>query len=232
MDARHLSQRLATVAAFVPDNARLADIGSDHAYLPANLLLTGRISYAVAGEVVSGPYHNMVREIKRYGLEGRLIPRLANGCMAIKPSDRIDTVTIAGMGGTMIEQILTAGEKRLVGVQTMILEPNVGAMRVRQWLANHEWVIEDEKVLAEDGHAYQVIAARRAKEPVQYNERELRFGPELLKDRTNPAFVKIWQGEADRLRQSIHSMQQAKVPPREKIADFHRQLSEIEEVLR
>lgn len=98
MDARHLSKRLATAAEFVPVGARLADIGSDHAYLPAFLALRGRIEYAVAGEVVRGPYQNACREITREGLQEIIVPRLADGLAAINADDRIDTVTICGMG--------------------------------------------------------------------------------------------------------------------------------------
>jgi Predicted SAM-dependent methyltransferase len=69
MDAKQLSKRLATVAKYVPEHARMADIGSDHAYLPAFLALQGKISFAVAGEVVKGPYENAVHEIKSQNLD-------------------------------------------------------------------------------------------------------------------------------------------------------------------
>ena len=64
MDTYHLSKRLAKAAAYVPQGARLADIGSDHAYLPANLAINHIIDYGVAGEVVKGPYENAVHEAK------------------------------------------------------------------------------------------------------------------------------------------------------------------------
>ena len=69
MDANHLSLRLARVANYVPKGARMADIGSDHAYLPAHLALNGQIEYAVAGEVVKGPFENAAHEIKQLQLD-------------------------------------------------------------------------------------------------------------------------------------------------------------------
>lgn len=231
MDAKHLSKRLASVAAFVEDGARLADIGSDHAYLPANLVLTGRIDYAVAGEVVRGPYDNMVNEINHYGLAKYVHPRLADGLAAVHDDDRIDTVTIAGMGGSLISQILENGQDQLKTVTRMVLQANVGAVRVREWLANHGWAIRDERILEEAGHIYQIIEAGRAKQPVHYSDQALLFGPVLLKDPNNPAFVAMWQAEAKRLASSIAAMKSAKQPPVAKIADFSEQLKEIKEVL-
>ena len=75
MDAYHLSKRLAKAAAYVPQGARLADIGSDHAYLPANLAINHIIDYGVAGEVVKGPYENAVHEIQREHLEENIFMR-------------------------------------------------------------------------------------------------------------------------------------------------------------
>ena len=72
MDEKHLSARLACVASLVPAGARVADIGSDHAYLPAALVLDGKIDFAIAGEVGQGPYDNAGREINDHHLEGRL----------------------------------------------------------------------------------------------------------------------------------------------------------------
>lgn len=231
VDAKHLSSRLAWVAAFVPDGARLADIGSDHAYLPANLVLTGRIKYAVAGEVAKGPYQNMVNELKHEGLIGQIHPRLANGLGAIHPDDHIDTVTIAGMGGTLISQILENGQAQLKGTTTMVLQPNVGSMRVRQWLAQHQWSITDERIVEEDDHVYEIIAAKKVRHFVKYNQSQLRFGPFLMRHPENQAFSQMWREEADRLTTSIHEMQRAKVPPLQKINQFQQQLQEIREVI-
>ena len=120
MDEKHLSKRLTQVAAFVPQGARIADIGSDHAYLPAALALSGRIQFAVAGEVANGPYDNMVKEITENGLTKTIIPRLANGLAAIRPTDKVDTVVIAGMGGALIADILEKGRAQLAGVKRQI----------------------------------------------------------------------------------------------------------------
>lgn len=68
MDGNHLSNRLSKVAEYVPINARMADIGSDHAYLPVYLANNRLISYAVAGEVVKGPFENAKHEIVKEGL--------------------------------------------------------------------------------------------------------------------------------------------------------------------
>lgn len=231
MDARHLSKRLAYVAAFVPDGARLADIGSDHAYLPANLVLTKRISFAIAGEVAKGPYQNMVNELKHDGLRDKVQPRLADGLAAIHDGDKIDTVTIAGMGGTLISQILEKGQANLNHAHTMILQPNVGAIHVRQWLAQHQWQISSERIIQEDGHVYEIIASKKVRKPVHYTDRQLRFGPYLIQDVANPAFVAMWKGEASRLETSIDQMRQATNPPIEKINQFNRQLEEIREVI-
>ena len=137
MDSIHLSPRLAAVASFVPKGARLADIGSDHAYLPANLLINNKISFAIAGEVAKGPYENAQHEIVRRALTIQLEARLANGLAAIKDEDHIDTVTIAGMGGVLITEILEAGFSRAKRFETLILQPNTDEHIVRTWLNNH-----------------------------------------------------------------------------------------------
>ena len=89
MNHLDLSQRLAAVGEFVPESARLADIGSDHAYLPVALMLKGKIKYAVAGEVVQGPYESARKQVQKDGLEDRITVRLANGLDAIQPQDAI-----------------------------------------------------------------------------------------------------------------------------------------------
>lgn len=111
MNHLELSKRLEKVGEFVPEAARLADIGSDHAYLPVALMLKGKITFAVAGEVVQGPFDSAQKQVRKNGLEEKIIVRLADGLAAIKPEDQINAVTIAGMGGSLIKDILEAGKK-------------------------------------------------------------------------------------------------------------------------
>ena len=103
-----LSKRLGAVASYVQKGSRLADVGSDHAYLPLFLVENGIIDYAVAGEVVQGPYQSALTNVVQAGKEELIQVRLANGLAAIESSDRIDTITIAGMGGRLIADILEA----------------------------------------------------------------------------------------------------------------------------
>ncbi len=117
MNHLDLSKRLALVGEHVPTGAFLADIGSDHAYLPVALMLKDKIEFAVAGEVVKGPYESAKKQVQKNGLEKRIVVRLANGLDAIEPTDQINAITIAGMGGALIRDILEAGAKqhRLTG---------------------------------------------------------------------------------------------------------------------
>lgn len=230
MDARHLSKRLATVAKYVQEGARLADIGSDHAYLPASLILNGQISFAVAGEVVKGPFENELHEVEKLRLQDQLIPRLANGLAAIHPKDRIDTISIAGMGGSLITNILDEGQAQMKGVKRLILQPNVGELRVRTWLMNHQWQIQDEQILAEDGHTYEIIVAEPTICPVRYGKRELLFGPFLL-EHPSKIFQEKWLAELGRNQQAVVQMRKATHVPQERLAHMESKIKLIQEVL-
>lgn len=231
MDANHLSLRLARVASYVPKGARMADIGSDHAYLPAHLALNHQIEYAVAGEVVKGPYENAAHEINQLGLTDVIQPRLADGLAAIHPADHVDTITIAGMGGTLIAKILDADQSKLSGVKRLVLQPNVGGERVREWLLANRWQIMAEEVLEEDDHIYEIIVAEPSIVPFTYNDRELKFGPFLL-EQDQPAFRKEWLAELEREQVAIEQMKKAAQPPVAKIKEFEREVQMIKEVIK
>src|SRR5699024_8102299 len=88
-----------------------------------------------------------------------LMSRLANGLAAIKTSDLVDTVVIAGMGGRLICQILTEGELDKFRYQRLILQPNIDIDLVRSWLSENGYQLVDEAVVADDGHYYEILVA-------------------------------------------------------------------------
>ncbi len=230
VDEKHLSARLACVASLVPAGARVADIGSDHAYLPAALVLDGKIDFAIAGEVVKGPYENAVREIKDHQLEGRVIPRLADGLAAIEPADKVDIITIAGMGGSLIASILEKDKNKLTGIKRLVLQPNVGESQLREWLMNNYYQIMNEKIIEEDNHIYEIIVAEPSVVPFRYSKYELDFGPFLLENK-GPVFRKKWQEYLQREAHVIDQMQKAQQPPVKKINEINEFLSQVKEAI-
>jgi len=159
-----LGERLAAIAAMVPQGAKLADIGTDHAYLPIALLQAGKIDYAVAGEVNEGPYAAAKAMIEQYNLQGRIQLRLGNGLEVIYPGE-VDTVVVAGMGGSTIIDILSRYPATTRSLRRLILQPMTGGAAVRFWLRDNGWRIEDEELVIEQGHIYEIIAAIQGSEP-------------------------------------------------------------------
>lgn len=196
MNHTELSKRLETVGRFVPEAARLADIGSDHAYLPVALMLKGKIDFAVAGEVVKGPYESAKRQVMKNGLSERIEVRLANGLDAIEKHDQISAITIAGMGGSLIRDILESGRQnqRLSGEERLILQPNIGEKTLRMWLKENNYQIIAEEIIEENKKIYEIIVAEKKKQPIDYSEKELMFGPFLLEEK-NATFSAKWQRE-------------------------------------
>lgn len=231
MNHLELSKRLEKVGEFVPEAARLADIGSDHAYLPVALMLKGKITFAVAGEVVQGPFDSAQKQVRKNGLEEKIIVRLADGLAAIKPEDQIDAITIAGMGGSLIKDILEAGkENQLSGKERLILQPNIGERTLRIWLQQNEYQIIHEVILEENKKIYEIITAEKAAEPIAYTEEQLMFGPFLMKEKAS-VFVQKWQRELQQRKAVVAQMEQASKKPNERLQEIKEEISRIEEVL-
>ncbi|MFP8782269.1 tRNA (adenine(22)-N(1))-methyltransferase [Planococcus plakortidis] len=195
MNAQQLSVRLMKVAEHVQPGAVVADIGSDHAYLPCYLLHNGSASRAVAGEIVKGPYESAKKQVREEGLEGKITVRLAPGLEAVEPEDGITAVTIAGMGGSLIASILEEGKSRLTGVERLILQPNVHAQAIRLWAVQNGWRIVAEDILKEKDKIYEILVLEPTAEEVQLDAKQLLFGPKLLQDQ-NDIFKEKWKREA------------------------------------
>ncbi|MDT2602026.1 tRNA (adenine(22)-N(1))-methyltransferase TrmK [Enterococcus hulanensis] len=232
MNAKDLSLRLQKAAEFVPQDARLADIGSDHAYLPVALMLQEKISYGIAGEVVVGPYESAKRQVAKNGLEKSIDVRLADGLEAVELSDQVSAITICGMGGVLIRDILQRGKdkNRLSGKERLILQPNVGERQLRQWLVNEHYTITHEAIIEENNKVYEVIVADKLSKAPEYSAKELFFGPVLLNDK-NAVFVAKWQHKLEKSEKILASLHQSDQDVAEKIQEVAQEIEWIKEVL-
>lgn len=232
MNAKDLSIRLQKAAEFVPQDARLADIGSDHAYLPVALMLQNKISYSIAGEVVVGPYESAKRQVAKNGLENKIDVRLADGLEALELNDQISAITICGMGGVLIRDILQRGKEkaRLSGKERLILQPNVGERQLRQWLVAEGYTITDEAIIEENQKVYELIVADKDLVQPDYTAKELFFGPVLLKEKA-PVFIKKWQHKLSKMEKILTSLHQSDQDVTEKIREVTLEIEWIKEVL-
>jgi tRNA (adenine22-N1)-methyltransferase len=222
--------RLERVAAHVPAGARLADIGSDHAYLPVALMRRGAIVAAVAGEVALTPFNSARRTVCENGFEQRIRVRQANGLAAIEPGDGITAISICGMGGETIRDILHSGGACLSGQERLILQPNGGQQPLRQWLMENGYRILSEEVLRENRFDYEIIVAERTG-PVTYTAQELYFGPLLMQARS-PAFLLKWQRVLNQKHKTLIQFARAgQAVPEEKVQIVARQAQWITALL-
>lgn len=230
MNAQRLSKRLEAVASFVPTGAVVADIGSDHAYLPCYLVHQEIVSKAIAGEVVKGPYESAVKQVKSEGLDKQITVRLANGLKAIDKQDKVDTITIAGMGGPLIVSILESDPEVLKHVTRLILQPNIHAKAIRQWALKNGWAILDEVILEEDGKIYEIIVLQKG--VMSLTEAETLLGKFLIAERSE-VFVEKWSKEIDNWKRVLASIQEAEQTPEiaEKREELFRLIELVEGVL-
>lgn len=156
-----LSPRLATVAACVLPGRPLADVGTDHAYIPVTLVTAGTVPAAVATEVNAQPATAARAAITGAGLTDRIAMRLGSGLSVLTPGEAA-TIVIAGMGGQLIRDILEQGQAVAASAARLVLQPMRDHLAVRHWLWGHRWVLVDERLAQEGQHMYTIIVAERA----------------------------------------------------------------------
>jgi len=219
-----ISKRLELVASFVPQGAILLDVGSDHAYLPIELIERGQIESAIAGEVVEGPYQSAVKNVEAYGLKEKIQVRLANGLAAFEEADQVSVITIAGMGGRLIARILEEGLDKLADVERLILQPNNREDDLRIWLQDHGFEIVAENILEEAGKFYEILVVEAGQ--MKLSASDVRFGPFLSKE-VSPVFVQKWQKEAEKLEFALGQIPEKNMEERQVLVDKIQAIKEV-----
>ena len=153
-----LSKRLQAVANLVTPGKRLADIGTDHGYVPIWLYEQGRIPSALAMDLREGPLQRAKEHIRMHGLDEKIKTRLSDGLEKLLPGEA-DSIVIAGMGGMLVVKILTQGQAVLDSVQELILQPQSDLDAVREYLHRMGFVIVQEEMVFEEGKYYPMMKA-------------------------------------------------------------------------
>jgi len=159
----NLTPRLKIIADSIQGFETLADIGSDHAYLPIYLVKNGRVKIVIATDVNSGPAEISRKRIKNHGLEPKVSVREGNGLRVINPGEA-EVIVIAGMGGILIGDILDKGIDVAKSAKLLILQPMRDSEKVRKWLLEHGFDIIDEELVKDQDKIYEVIWSQPGEE--------------------------------------------------------------------
>lgn len=243
-----ISERLRAASDLVSQGRRLADVGTDHGYVPIFLVLENRIPSAVAMDINQGPLERARLHIRQYNLEEQIETRLSDGLSALLPGEA-DSILIAGMGGMLTVRILANGKEALRKAEELILQPQSDIREVRLFLKKNGYRIDRENIVEEDGKFYPMMHAVRAekkerlsgpacaeKEDVQsaadepgiipdLEELGLRYGPKLLGQR-HPVLLRYLEREQAQLETIREKLS------RESTLPAARRLAEIREDLR
>ena len=223
-----LSNRLLAVASFVTDGNILADVGTDHGYIPIYLLQEKRIPRAIAMDINAGPLQRAKEHIALYGLQEYIETRLSDGVAALTPGE-VDTVLVAGMGGGLVMHILEDGKEVCRQAKELVLQPQSELERVREYLWSNGYVILEENMVLEDEKFYPMMRVAYQNVIDTKNAKNLlfcRYGKHLIEQKHS--VLKEYLEREEKLYTGIlGNLSQTAVSDKTK-----ERIAEVEEVLR
>lgn len=203
-----ISERLQHAAAMVTPGNRLADVGTDHGYVPIYLIQKGIIPNAIAMDINAGPLERAKEHIEQYGLGGYIQTRQSDGVAALQPQEA-DSILIAGMGGGLVMHILTDGKNVCTQAKELILQPQSELERVRRFLDESGYVVDEEDMVLEEGKFYPMMRVHYEKEHAAcVDELSYLYGKKLLNSQ-NKVLLQYLQQEKrvyDGIRQNLVKM--------------------------
>ncbi len=192
----HLSPRLEKIAELVPQCNTVADIGTDHAYIPVKLVLCGKAKCAIASDIKPGPVARAEGTVEKYRLENSIDVRLGAGLETVSPGEA-DTIIIAGMGGILISDILKDSQNVVRSAKLLILQPMTAVLELREYLSQNGYSVCEEHLVREEDKIYNILVVTPSGN-THYSLNELYLGkglettaPELYADYRQRTITKL-----------------------------------------
>lgn len=224
-----LSKRLTTIASLVPVGSRVADVGTDHGYIPIYLVENRIAVSAIAMDVRKGPLSRAAEHVQEHGLQDKIQLRLSDGLDELQAGEA-DAVIISGLGGPLMIDMLTRGHEVAQTVDTFVLSPQSDIPGVRVYLREHGYRIDRELFMKEEGKYYTVMVVTHGDSQPGRHIDDL-FGRELL-DSKDPTLLEYLKKEQDRYQQLIPTLENAsREETRQRGQKMKEELAYIEEAL-
>lgn len=231
-----LSQRLQAVADLAEDAEVVADVGTDHGYIPLFLIACGKAQRAIAMDINEGPLQRAREHIRQYNQQERIETRLSDGLSKLRPGEA-QTIVIAGMGGALMKRILTEGEATAHAADCLVLQPQSELPMFRRFLVEYGYRILREDMVYEDGKFYSMMAVKWTESDVGDNlqamtEADFKYGS-LLRARKHPVLRKYLLRQKEQKQKILERLgKNARQDVSERRAQIREELEEIEVLLK
>ena len=202
-----LSVRLQAVADMVTEGTKVADVGTDHAYIPIYLVEHDKNPSAIAMDINRGPLKKAEENISSHNLENKIETRLSDGLKQLHLGEA-DSVVIAGMGGGLVVKIMEEGTLHKKYVKEWILQPQSEISKVRQYLNENGYCIVEENMVIDEGKFYPMMRVTEGTIE-EYTQEELCYGKCLLKEK-NPILKKFLEKEIDIKKEMLEKLHQTR----------------------
>ena len=222
-----ISKRLLCCASMGQSGSRVADIGTDHGYLGIYLLQSGAARHVIACDLRKDPLENARRNAKLFGVDGEMELRLSDGLEKILP-DEVDTVVMAGMGGDLIQKILSQCPWRKREGLQFILQPQSAGNVLRRWLCEDGFEIQREEPV-QDGHFLYTVKDIRQGEPAPLTPGTEYASPALLASGI-PLVGNYLARVENALQETVRGLTNAEKQRPERLSYFRQALLEIQEM--
>ena len=210
--------RLNTIINFVPPNSRVADIGTDHGYLPIELVKQKKSFQVIATDKNFYPALAAKKNISSAGFEKNSEVRQGDGLKVLQTGE-VEIICIAGMGGKLISEILAASTEIVNSAEKLILQPMNAADYLKIFLSENNWLIEDEDLAEENGIIYEIICATKKTELIK----------RPTKKETSPLLKKFYAQKIEKLQRVLNEMKKSSIAvTTEKFLNLQKEITLLE----
>lgn len=202
---------------------KIADIGTDHAYIPIYMIQNNLAESFIAGDVRKGPVDIAKSNVKKHNLTDKIDVRLGSGLSVLKKGE-VDTIIIAGMGGQLISEIIDA-DISIARECSLILQPMNGQYELRHYLHKNGFTITNEDIAIEGFKVYNIINAKNGKQDEFQTDIEYHL-PKYLK--SNKYYIDLYRKKHREFTKVIKGLELSKDTDMEKLEQYKFWLKELE----
>lgn len=224
-----ISLRLKIVSSMVDNCECVADIGTDHGYVPIYLVESKVCKRAIASDINKGPVEKARFNIKLYGLENKIDVRLGSGLATIKPGEA-QYVIIAGMGGNLIRDIIIDGMEVFKKADALILQPMRNSEVLREYIYKSGFKIIDEELCIDENRFYEIIKIRYDNERQEVDSIFYEVGKALI-DKKHKLLLKFVRSKIESYNKIILNIKDNTELARSRKEDLCNKIKKLQELI-